>query len=112
VAGEIRETGGPTSAEGPFWALAGAPVSPAASRPSKRAARRRQEVSLHTDKHGDVNLNVDIERNGKLVGREAGLKVPVGKTTRLQLALNAPPPVVADAAKAATPAKTPAAAKN
>ena len=52
-----------------------------------RSARRRQEVSLHTDKHGDVNLNVDIERNGKLVGREAGLKVPVGKTTRLQLAL-------------------------
>jgi hypothetical protein len=52
-----------------------------------RSARRRQEVSLHTDKRGDVNLNVDIERNGKLVGREAGLKVPVGKTTRLQLAL-------------------------
>jgi len=51
------------------------------------AGRGHKEVSLHTDKHGDVNLNVDIERNGKLVGHEAGLKVPVGKTTRLQLAL-------------------------
>ena len=49
--------------------------------------RRHKEVSLRTDKHGNVNLNVDIERNGKLVGQETGLKVPVGKTTRLQLAL-------------------------
>ncbi len=52
-----------------------------------RGARRRKEVSLHTDKHGDVNLNVDIERNGKLVGRREGLKVPVGTSTHLQLAL-------------------------
>ena len=51
-----------------------------------RGARRR-EVSLHTDRHGDVNLNVDIERNGKLVGRREGLKVPIGKSTHLQLAL-------------------------
>ena len=53
----------------------------------ERAARGRREVSLTQDKHGDVNLNVDIERNGKLVGRDTGLKVPLGKTTRLQLAM-------------------------
>jgi len=51
------------------------------------AARGRREVRLTQDKHGDVNLNVDIERNGKLVGRDTGLKVPVGKMTRLQLAM-------------------------
>lgn len=44
-------------------------------------------MRLTQDKHGDVNLNVDIERNGKLVGRDTGLKVPVGKMTRLQLAM-------------------------
>ena len=49
--------------------------------------QRHREVSLHEDKHGDVNLNVDIERNGKLVGRDSGLKVPVGRTTHLKLAL-------------------------
>ena len=50
-------------------------------------ARGRREVSLHEDNHGDVNLNVDIERNGKLVGKDSGLKVPVGKMTHLKLAL-------------------------
>jgi hypothetical protein len=52
-----------------------------------RAPRGHKEVSLRTDKHGDVNLNVDIERNGKLVGQDRGLKVPVGKATTLQLAV-------------------------
>jgi hypothetical protein len=49
--------------------------------------RGHREVSLHEDNHGDVNLNVDIERNGKLVGKDSGLKVPVGRTTHLKLAL-------------------------
>ena len=49
---------------------------------------RGRDVRLGTDRGGDVNLNVDVERNGKLLGREAGLKVPVGKPTRLHLALS------------------------
>jgi tetratricopeptide (TPR) repeat protein len=39
-------------------------------------------------------------------------KTDCSAASRLQMALNAPPPVVADAAKATTPAKTPVAAKN
>ena len=49
---------------------------------------RGRDVRLGTDRGGDVNLNVDVERNGKLLGREAGLKVPVGKPARLHLALS------------------------
>ena len=49
---------------------------------------RGRDVRLGADRGGDVNLNVDVERNGKLLGREAGLKVPVGKPARLHLALS------------------------
>jgi hypothetical protein len=46
-----------------------------------------REVSLKKDKDGNVNLNVDIERNGQLVGREEGLKVPEGKSAHIQLTM-------------------------
>jgi hypothetical protein len=50
------------------------------------AARRRgREVKLSQDRHGNVNLNVDIERNGVPAAQERGLKVPIGGSAQLKI---------------------------
>eukprot|EP00961_Rhodomonas_salina_P153956 2073839-Rhodomonas_salina.2 len=45
------------------------------ARMSQLASSPGNEVSERTDKHGNINLNVDIERNGQTVARDTGLKV-------------------------------------
>lgn len=50
------------------------------------AARRRgREVQLSQDKNGNVNLNVDIERNGVPAAQERGIKVPIGGSAQLKI---------------------------
>ena len=50
------------------------------------AARRRgREVKLSQDRHGNVNLNVDIERNGVPAKQEREIKVPIGGSAQLKI---------------------------
>mmetsp|Transcript_34768 Transcript_34768/g.54318 ORF Transcript_34768/g.54318 Transcript_34768/m.54318 type:complete len:443 (+) Transcript_34768:33-1361(+) len=70
-----------------FFASALAGLKDIKDTSSHHTAKKGNIVSLHQSKNGNVNLNVDIERNGKQIAHSNSIKVPVGSAAHLRLAM-------------------------